>query len=59
MKLYLIEHEGCQWRLWYDRSLRLWTFYQIDNEGNQIGDTMYSVWKNDAENWIKLPYNEK
>ena len=35
--------------IFYDKSMRLWTFYNTDKEGNQIGNAGYGISKDDAE----------
>lgn len=27
----------------YDRSLRLWTLYTVDEDGNQVGEAQYGI----------------
>lgn len=39
---------------WYNKSLRLWELTKRDEEGNQIGETVYVYGKKDAEK----TYNE-
>ena len=37
MKTYeFIKDDGTKWIFYYDRSIRSWTAYEIDEEGNQI-----------------------
>ena len=35
------KENGTTWLFWYDRSIRLWTIYQVDEEMNQIDHTQY------------------
>lgn len=37
--------------VWYDRSLRLWTAFRVDEEGNQISDAIYDISKELATEW--------
>ena len=38
---------------WYNKSLRLWELTQKDEEGNQIGETVYVYGKKAAEETYK------
>lgn len=53
MKLHHITHLGKFYAMFYDRRLRLWTSYEIDGNGNQIGNTEYWVSKVDAVAYLK------
>lgn len=39
------EREVVRIEMWYDRSLRLWTLYPVDVEGNQIAGADYAYGK--------------
>jgi hypothetical protein len=39
-----LEHNGRTWTMFYDRSLKLWTAYELDVERDaQIGDAEYDT----------------
>lgn len=41
---YMVAIYGSKLRMvccWYDRSLRLWTAFRVDEDGNQIADAEY------------------
>lgn len=40
-------------RIWFDKSLRLWTLQNLDNKGNQIESADYEVNKKNAFEWLK------
>lgn len=44
-------------RCFYDRSLRLWTAYRIDENGNQIADAEYDITKGGAA-WLAAQKDE-
>jgi len=44
-------------RCFYDRSLRLWTAYRIDEDGNQSADTEYDITKGGAA-WLAAQNEE-
>lgn len=35
------KEDGTKWLFWYDRAIRYWTIYQVDQEQNQVGHAQY------------------
>ena len=35
------KEDGTKWLFWYDRAIRYWTIYQVDEEQNQIDYAQY------------------
>lgn len=42
-KTYIIKEQGRTVEVWYDRYLKLWTAYRIDENGYQISDAIYDT----------------
>lgn len=43
---YMVARYGSKLRMvccWYDRSIRLWTAFRVDEDGNQIADAAYDI----------------
>jgi hypothetical protein len=47
MKIHSINSNGIMYDTFYDRNLRLWTSYEVDVNGYQVGNAEY--WNNKAE----------
>jgi hypothetical protein len=35
------KEDGTKWLFWYDRAIRYWTIFQVDQEQNQIDHAQY------------------
>jgi len=57
MKKHIIQIGNANYSLYYDRFLKLWTSYEIDEEQNQIGNTEYWITKKDALNCLQEENN--
>lgn len=44
-KIYTVTVDGRKVEAFYDRSLRLWTAFRVDDKGYQISDAIYDVTK--------------
>ena len=52
MKTHLFQlyaHTFHDWRMYYDRPSKSWFAYEVDKEGNQIGDAVYAYTRRECE----------